>query len=62
MVLVVKNLPANAIDTGNMGSIRGLGKFPGVRNGNKPQYPFLKNSTDGGAWRATNDGATVRRD
>jgi len=30
---VVKNLPANA---GDMGSILGLGRFPGGGNGNPP--------------------------
>ena len=29
MVLVVKNIPANAGDVRNMGLISGLGKFPG---------------------------------
>ena len=31
---VVKNLSAGAGDTRNMGSVPGLGRFPGVRNGN----------------------------
>ena len=31
---VVKNLPANARDTRDMGSIPGLGRSPGVGNGN----------------------------
>ena len=30
MVLVIKNLPANAGDTRDMGSIPGLGRSPGV--------------------------------
>ena len=34
----VKILPANAGDTGHMGSILGSGKSPGVRNGNSLQY------------------------
>ena len=37
VVLVVKNLPANVIDTGNTDLIPGLGKFPGVGNSNKLQ-------------------------
>ena len=31
---VVKNAPVNAGDTGDMGSIPGLGRFPGEGNGN----------------------------
>ena len=31
---VVKNPPASAGDTGDPGSISGLGRFPGVGNGN----------------------------
>ena len=31
---VVKNLPANAGDTGDAGWISGLGRLPGGRNGN----------------------------
>jgi len=31
---VVKNLPANAGDAGNAGFIPGLGRSPGVGNGN----------------------------
>ena len=35
---VVKNLSANAGDTGDMGSIPGLGRFPGGGNGYPLQY------------------------
>ena len=38
---MVKNLPVNA---GDMGSIPGLGRSPGVENGNPLQYPCLENS------------------
>ena len=31
---VVKNLPANAGDSGDVGSIPVLGRFPGEENGN----------------------------
>ena len=34
MTLVVKNLPVNAIDARDVGSIPGLGRFPGGGNGN----------------------------
>ena len=35
---VVKNLPANAREARDAGSISGSGKSPGVRNGNLLQY------------------------
>ena len=50
MVLVVKNLLANA---GDAGSISGLGRCPGGGNGNPLQYSCLENRMDRGAWRAT---------
>ena len=34
VLLVVKNLTANAGDTRDMSSIPGLGRYPGVGNGN----------------------------
>jgi len=39
---VVKNLPANAVDTGDMGLIPGSGRSTGGRNGNPFQYSCLK--------------------
>ena len=54
MVLVVKNIPASAEDTG---SIPGSGQSPGGGNGNPLQYSCLENPTDGGAWWATVHGA-----
>ena len=42
----VKNLPANAGDTGDMGSIPGSGRSPGIENGNPPQDFCLGNSMD----------------
>ena len=51
--LVVKNLPANAGDIRDTGSIPGSEKFPGEGNGNPLQYSCLENSTDRGAQRAT---------
>ena len=47
---MVKNLPANAGDTRDAGSIPGLGRSPGVRNANPLQYSCLENSIDRGAW------------
>ena len=34
MVLVIKNLPANAVDTGDVGLIPGSGRSPGGAQGN----------------------------
>ena len=46
----VKSLPANA---GDKGSIPGLGRVSGERNGNSVHYSCLENTMDRGAWRAT---------
>ena len=46
-------MPANAGDTGDSGSIPGLGRSPGEGNGNPLQYSCLENPMDGGAWWAT---------
>ena len=54
---VVKNLPANAGDTRDMGSILGLGKSSGEGNGNPLQYSCLENSMDRRDWQATVSGA-----
>ena len=43
---VVKNLPANAGDTRNVGSIPGSGRCPGGGNGNPFQYFCLENSME----------------
>ena len=47
---MVNNPPANA---GDVGSIPGLGRYPGRANGNPLQYPCLGNPMDRGAWWAT---------
>ena len=47
---VVKNAPAN---TGDAGSIPGLGGSPGGDHGNSLQYSYLGNPMDRGTWRAT---------
>ena len=47
---LVKNLPADARDTG---SIPGLGISPGEGHGNPLQYSCLENPVDRGAWQAT---------
>ena len=50
---VVKNLLANAEDSGDRGWILGLGRYPGRGNGNPRQYLCLGNPMDRGAWWAT---------
>ena len=52
MVLVVKNLPANAGDTREADLIPGLGRSPGGGHGNPVQHSCLENPMDKGAWRA----------
>ena len=47
------NLPANAGDVRDMGSVPGLGRSPGGGNGSPLQYSCLENSMDGGDWRVT---------
>ena len=58
MVLAVKNLPANAGDARDTGSILGSGRFSEVGNGNPLQYSCLENSMDRAAWWATVHGVT----
>ena len=50
---MVKNLPANAGDTGDGGLTPGSGRSPGGGNGNPLPYFCQKNSIDIGAWQAT---------
>ena len=45
---VVKNLPANAGDSGDSGWIPGLGRSPGGGNGNPLQYSCLENPMNRG--------------
>ena len=52
MALVVKNLPANAGDTGDMGSVPGSGRSSGEGNGN-PTPSCLEDPMNRGAWQAT---------
>ena len=58
VVLVIKNLPANAADLRDMGSILGLGRSPGEGKSNPLQYSCLQDSMDRGAWQATVHGVT----
>ena len=54
---MVKNLPANAGDVRDAGSIPGSGRSSGEGNDNPLRYPCLnrehENPMDRGAWRAT---------
>ena len=43
---------ASAYNAGDLGSIPGLGSFPGEGNDNPLQYSCLENPMDGGAWWA----------
>ena len=56
VALVVKNLPDNAGDLRNAGSIPGSGRSLGGGNGNPLQYSCLENPMDRGAWWVTVDG------
>ena len=53
MVLVVKNLPANAGDVRNSGLIPGSGRSPGGGHGNPLQNSCLENPMVREAWQAT---------
>ena len=59
-MLVVKNLPANAGDTTDAGSIPGLGRSPGEGNENPHQNTGLENAMDRGAWWVIVHGAAKR--
>ena len=41
---------ASAYNSGDLGSILGLGRSSGEGNGNPLQYSCLENPMDGGAW------------
>ena len=49
---VVKRMPANARDSGDMGLIPGSGRSTGEGNSNPLQYSCLENPMDIGAWQA----------
>ena len=55
---VGKEPACNAGDTGDVGSVPGLGRSPGGGNGNLVQYACLENPMDKGAWWATVHGVT----
>ena len=53
VVLVVKNLSANAGNVRDVSLIPGSGRSPGEGHGNPLQYSCLENPLDRGAWQAT---------
>ena len=53
---------ASACIAGDLGSIPGLGRFPGEGNGCPLQYSSLENSLDRGAWQATVHGVAKEMD
>ena len=58
VALVVKNLPVNAGDTKDLGSIPGLGRSPGVGNGSLLLNSSLGDPMGRGTWRPIVHGAT----
>ena len=48
-------------NSGDLGSMPGLGRSPGEGHGNALQYSCLRNPMDRGAWRATVHGLTESR-
>ena len=58
---VVKNLPANAGDTRDMGLIPESGRSSGVPNGNPLQCSCLKNSMDRGTQQGALHGVAKSR-
>ena len=57
-MLVVKNMPANSGDAGDVSWIPRLGRYPGGGNGNPLQYSCLENPMVRGAWWAIVHGVT----
>ena len=58
---MVKNLPAKAGDTGDVGLIPGSRVFPGEGNGSPLQYSCQENSMDRGAWWTAFHGVAERQ-
>ena len=54
---MVKNLPANAGDARDVGSLPGLGRSPRRGHGNPLQSSCLESPMDRGVWQATVHGA-----
>ena len=62
MALEVKNPSANARDIRDVGSIPGSGRSPGGGHDNTPQYSYVENPMDRGAWQVTVHGVTKESD
>ena len=58
---MVKNPPANAGGTGDVGSIPGSGRSPVGCDGNPLKSTCLENPMDRGAWRASVHGVAKSR-
>ena len=58
---MVKNLPANAGDAKDAGSIPGLGRSPGGGNGSQLQYSCLENSMDGAIVHGVSESDTTKQ-
>ena len=58
---MVKNLPANAGDTRNTGSIPVMGRSPRGGHGDPLQYSCLEDPMDRGAWQAIVHGVAKSR-
>ena len=60
--MFTKGFPGSSVDkesvcnSGDLGSIPGLGRSPGDGNSNPLQYSYLENPMDRGAWQATVSG------
>ena len=52
VVIVVKNQPAHAGDTKDLGSVSWLGRSPRREHCNPTQFSCLENLMDTGAWKA----------
>ena len=61
VALVVSNLPANAGDLGDVGSIPGLVRSLGGGHGNPLSYSCLENPVDRRAWQAIVHGVAKSR-
>ena len=62
VALVVKNLPANAGDSGDAAPVPGLGRSPGGGYGNTLLCSCLENPMDRGTWGVTVHGVAKESD
>ena len=59
---MVKNPPAKAGDSRDVGPFPGSGRSPGIEDGNPLQHSCLENSMDRGDWQATVRGVAKESD